>query len=216
MTVVVTTLGFDVTHAVFTIVNYKPVEFVALLSLVNGELDPRSSVAFSNLEQIAKAIGAKVVEKVEVEILDPVRAVNKIRSVLESKTREYPLVLDLGGGLRLLVVETLIAYFSLPSELRRNSRLLLYIEATDKPVEITSADLRRMMFKKPAALSETEKVILSVMEEHHEYTLDQIYRAIKQKGVSCSRQNVHKVLKKLMKEGYIIKPARNKYVKITV
>lgn len=213
MTVVVATLGFDVTHAVFTIVNFKPIEFVALMGLVNGSLDPRSSIAFSYLEQVARASGAKV-EKVEVEVLDPRIAVNKIKSVLESKARKSSLVLDLGGGLRLLVVETLIAYFSLPSELRRNSRLLLYIEATNKAVEIKFEDIRKMMLKKPAVLSEIEELVLSVMEEQREHTLDQIYRAIKQKGLSRSKQSIYKVLKKLEKDGFIVKSARGKYVKV--
>ncbi|MEM1639444.1 MAG: hypothetical protein QXM43_02445 [Desulfurococcaceae archaeon] len=214
MSVVVATLGFDVTHAVFTIANFKPVEFVALMGLVNGSLDPRSSIAFSYLEQVARASGA-IVEKVEVEVLNPHLAVNKIRSVLESKARKFPLVLDLGGGLRLLIVETLIAYFSISSELRRNSRLLLYIEATNKAVEMTSTDLRKMMLKKPTVLSEIEEAVLSAMEEQREYTLDQIYRAIKQRGFSRSKQSIYKTLKKLEKEGFIIKPDRGKYVKIT-
>ncbi|MEM1720295.1 MAG: hypothetical protein QW496_05565 [Desulfurococcaceae archaeon] len=214
MTVVVTTLGFDVTHAVFTIVKYKPVEFVALMALVKGSLDPRSSIAFSYLEQIAKATGAKIVEKVEIEVSNPILAVNQIRGVLKSKAERFPLVLDLGGGLRLLVVETMIAYFSLPGELKKNSRLLLYIEATNEAVEITPADLRKMMLKKPVVLSDIEEAVLSVMEEQREYTLGQIYRAIKQKGLFRSKQSIYKILQKLEKDGFITKLSRGRYMKI--
>lgn len=212
MTVAVVTLGFDVTHAVFTITRYKPLRVIVLLARVRGRIDPRTSVAYSSLEQLVGAMGA-VIERVEVEVSNPVIAVEQIRRVLEKVARTSPLVLDLGGGLRLLVLEAFIAYYSLPSELKENSRVVIYLEATNESVEIASYELKKMMLKKPATVSSREELVLSAMEPLREYTLDQIYREVSARGFKTTKQNLVKVLKKLESNGLLVKTGRGKYMK---
>lgn len=211
--IAIISLGFDVTHAVFTVTKYRPSKIIVLLALVKGKLDPRTSLAYSSLEQVASAMNAKI-EKVEIEVFNPFMAVNKVRSVLESAARTAPLLLDLGGGLRLLVIETLLAYFSLPGDLRENSKIVVYVEGTNETVELTPIELKRLLLRRPRVLSEIEEIVLKVMEEHQEYTLEQIYRGVKLQGFSRSKQYVLKVLRKLEKEGFVVRTGRGKYVKI--
>lgn len=213
MTTAIVILGFDVTHAIFTLTNFRPSKVIVLLALVNGRLDPRSSAAYSALEQIASASDIQI-ERLEVEVTEPFTAITRLKTLIESIMARSPLIIDLGGGLRILVVETLLAYLSTPSDKWENTRLILYIEGTNTYKELTPADIMQILRGRRRVLSHIEKVILNSMNELEEYSLDRIYREAVLKGLDVSRQYIHKVLRKLVKEGYIFKVARGRYIKL--
>ncbi|MEM4677500.1 MAG: hypothetical protein QXY55_06385 [Candidatus Korarchaeota archaeon] len=213
MTTAIVILGFDVTHAIFTLTNFRPSKVIVLLALVNGRLDPRSSAAYSALEQIASASDIQI-ERLEVEVTELFTAITRLKTLIESIMARSNLVIDLGGGLRILVVETLLAYLSTPSDKWENTRLILYIEGTNTYKELTPADIMQILRGRRRVLSHIEKVILNSMNELEEYSLDRIYREAVLKGLDVSRQYIHKVLRKLVKEGYIFKVARGRYIKL--
>ncbi|MEM1774648.1 MAG: hypothetical protein QXO93_06045 [Acidilobaceae archaeon] len=213
MTTAIVILGFDVTHAIFTLTNFRPSRVIVLLALVNGRLDPRSSAAYSALEQIASASDIQI-ERLEVEVTEPFTAITRLKTLIESIMARSNLVIDLGGGLRILVVETLLAYLSTPSDKWENTRLIVYIEGTNTYKELTPADIMQILRGRRRVLSHIEKVILNSMNELEEYSLDRIYREAVLKGLDVSRQYIHKVLRKLVKEGYIFKVARGRYIKL--
>lgn len=213
MTTAIVILGFDVTHAIFTLTNFRPSKVIVLLALVNGRLDPRSSAAYSALEQIASASDIQI-ERLEVEVTEPFTAITRLKTLIESIMARSNLVIDLGGGLRILVVETLLAYLSTPSDKWENTRLIVYIEGTNTYKELTPADIMQILRGRRRVLSHIEKVILNSMNELEEYSLDRIYREAVLKGLDVSRQYIHKVLRKLVKEGYIFKVARGRYIKL--
>lgn len=213
MTTAIVILGFDVTHAIFTLTNFRPSRVIVLLALVNGRLDPRSSAAYSALEQIASASDIQI-ERLEVEVTEPLTTITRLKTLIESIMARSNLVIDLGGGLRILVVETLLAYLSTPSDKWENTRLIVYIEGTNTYKELTPADIMQILRGRRRVLSHIEKVILNSMNELEEYSLDRIYREAVLKGLDVSRQYIHKVLRKLVKEGYIFKVARGRYIKL--
>lgn len=213
MTTAIVILGFDVTHAIFTLTNFRPSKVIVLLALVNGRLDPRSSAAYSAIEQIASASDIQI-ERLEVEVTEPFTAITRLKTLIESIMARSNLVIDLGGGLRILVVETLLAYLSTPSDKWENTRLIVYIEGTNTYKELTPADIMQILRGRRRVLSHIEKVILNSMNELEEYSLDRIYREAVLMGLDVSRQYIHKVLRKLVKEGYIFKVARGRYIKL--
>lgn len=213
MTTAIVTLGFDVTHAVFTLTSFRPSRIIVVLGLINGRLDPRSSTAYSALEQIAIASGVQV-ERFEVEVTEPLATVMKLRSLMETIATDSPLVIDLGGGLRILVAETLLAYLALPSDRKETTRLILYIEGTNSYKEILPADIKLMLRGRGRVLSDIERTILDSMNELEEYTLGRIHKILVAEGLNVSRQYVHKILRRLVDEGYLFKVSRGKYVKL--
>lgn len=212
MSIAIIVLGFDITHAVLTLTSYKPSRVVVILALVNGRLDPRSSIAFSSLEQVATSMRIAI-ERLEVEVVDPLKAVEKLRNVMEDLAKKSPIIIDLGGGLRLLVIETFLAYLSLPSTLRSNSKVVVYIEGTNEARELTPEDLKRILTRKTYPLTYIEESILQFMEEAKEYTLRDIHIAVRNMGFNVSKQYIHKVLKKLVERGLISHVRRGRYIK---
>ncbi|MEM2076390.1 MAG: hypothetical protein QXV03_01790 [Sulfolobales archaeon] len=217
MVSVVLVLGFDITHAVITLVSFRPRTVTAVTALVDGRIDQRSLVAYNSLEQVALALGARC-ERVDVEVLRFSDAVEALRSVLlRHAGSETSVVLDLGGGLRMLVVEALTALLSLPRSLRRYFKVLLYIEGQNRSVELSSDDIAQELMRGKevlwSKLSYLERAILENMEYSTPYTLGQIHQVVAQLGETVSKQNLVRILNKLVKRGYLERVRRGVYVK---
>lgn len=213
----VVVLGFDITHAVTTLVNYKPREVGVITALVDGKLDHRSLVAYNSFEQTALALGIKC-RRVEVEVLRFSDAVEAVRNVLIGyATSEPSVVLDLGGGLRALVVEVLMAFLSLPQSLRRYYKVLLYVEGQNRYVELSSNDFVHELTRGKevfwSRLSYLERVIMDKMEYNTPYTLNQLHETIKEAGEGVTKQNLVRILNKLIKKDYIERVKRGVYIR---
>ncbi|MEM1644213.1 MAG: helix-turn-helix domain-containing protein [Desulfurococcaceae archaeon] len=200
-------LGFDITHAVTTLVNFKPREVSVITASIDGGLDHRSLVAYNSFEQTAMALGVKC-DRVVVEVLKFSNAIDVIRSIMiRYVSSESNVILDLGGGLRMLIVEALTALLSLPQSLRRYFKVLLYIEGQNKYIELSSDDIISELTKGKeifwSKLNYLERVILEKMEYNTPYRLNQIHEIIKQTGESITKQNLVRILNKLIKKDYI-------------
>lgn len=213
-------LGFDITHAVTTLVNFRPREVSVITALVDGRLDNRSLVAYNSFEQTAVALGV-MCRRVDVEVLRFSEAVEDVRNVMIRHAGSEPnVILDLGGGLRMLVVEALTALLSLPQSLRKYFKVLLYVEGQNRYVELSSDDFvyelargREVVWSK---LSYLEKAILERMEYNTTYTLSQIHEMIRQLGENVTKQNLVRILNKLIKKDYVERVRKGVYMRRTV
>ncbi|MEM0297598.1 MAG: hypothetical protein QXU35_07530 [Zestosphaera sp.] len=213
----VVVLGFDITHAVTTLVNFRPKEVSVITALIDGRLDHRSLVAYNSFGQTALALGIKC-RRVDVEVLRFSEAVDAIRSVLiEYASSEPNIILDLSGGLRMLVVETLTALLSLPQSLRKYFKVLLYVEGQNKHVELSSDDFLHELARGKevlwSKLNYLERVILEKMEYNTPYSLNQIHEILKQSGEDITKQNLVRILNKLIKKDYIERIRKGIYVR---
>lgn len=207
-------LGFDISHAVMTVLNFKPSHVAAVLASVNGTVDPRALLAYSSLEQLA-ATARLDLRKVEVEVTEVEGAVEKLQQAMVELIRlGVPLVVDVGGGMRILVVEALLALLSLPRELRDLVKLVVYLEGRGSHLELNHAELLRVLRSPRAAgagLSYLEREILRILEESPGASLGEIHERLTRAGVATSKQNVHRVLKRLVERGHAVKLGRGIY-----
>lgn len=206
-------LGFDVTHAVLTLTQYRPAKVIALLAAVNGSIDPRTSIAYSSLEQVAKAMRIDIA-KVEVEVTRIAEAVQKVRNTIVELAKIPPVIIDVGGGMRILLLETILAYLSLHDSVRNYIKVVMYLEGTDKSFELTSNDIKNLISRPAVTLSAIERLILKTMVSGQEYKLSEIHVALQKQGINVTKQYVLKVVKKLVTKGIISQRARGYYIKI--
>lgn len=213
MTTVLTLLGFDVMHVLLTLTSYNPSKVVALISRINGTVDRRSLVAYSLIGQVATSTGIEI-SRYEIDVKQYDKAVVEIKELIKELITKPPLIIDLSGGMRLLVVETLLAYISLPDEDKKNIRLVIFMEGTNQNIELHYDAVREILLgKKSIVLTDIKRKILDSMEYAREYSLSEVHRIVKEQGFNVTKQYVHKVLKDLVSEGLIIRTDRGRYVK---
>jgi len=204
-------LGFDITHAVLTLSNYKPSRAVAVVAMVDGRIDPRASIAYSSFSQVAVAMGVNI-SRIEIEVSDIYGAVAKLRGVMKELSTDLPLVIDLGGGMRILVIEALLAYFSLPDNIRKRIKLVVYFEGTNRSVELSAEDIVEIMIPKRIALKPVEKEILEILESGT-YSLSELYTKLRQRGYTFTKQYLHKILQNLIEQDLVERVSRGYYTK---
>jgi len=108
-------LGFDITHAVLTLTNFKPSKVVVALALVDRRADPRALTAYSSLSQVANAMGVEI-GRLEVDVTNIRNAVDTLRRAVVELATFPPVIVDVGGGMRILVLEVFLADLSLPMD----------------------------------------------------------------------------------------------------
>ena len=204
-------LGFDITHAVITLSSYKPSKAVAVVATVDGRMDPRASIAYSSFSQAAIAMGVDV-SKIEIEVSDIHSAVAKLRNTLKELSANPPLFVDLGGGMRVLVIETLLAYLSLPNDVRKRIRLIIYFEGTNRSMELSSENLIEITMPKRVVLKPIEKEILEILESGT-YSLNELHTKLQQRGYRFTKQYIHKILQNLIKQDLVERVSRGCYTK---
>lgn len=204
-------LGFDITHAVLTLSNYKPSRVVAVVAMVDGRIDPRTSIAYSSFSQVAVAMGVDI-SKIEIEVSDIYGAVAKLRGVMKELSTDLPLIIDLGGGMRVLLIETLLAYFSLPNSIRKSIKLVVYFEGTNRSVELSAEDISEIMAPKRVVLKPVEKEILEILESGT-YSLSELYTKLRQRGYTFTKQYLHKILQNLIEQDLVERVSRGYYTK---
>lgn len=208
MYTLVTTLGFDISHTllVLTKSSVKPVKIVALVGNIRGEVDQRAETAYTMLKQFANMISVNV-ERVDIDVTDIPLAIEKIIKILEENA---PVTLDLSGGLRLLVLETYIAYTLTDPIIASSTTIYIALEGRN---EITNIDVntikKRIVLSK--RLDETTNKILEYIKEKGTVTPKEIIDEINKSGYKITKQKLSKILKKLLKMGYIDKIERGKY-----
>ncbi|NPA97430.1 MAG: CRISPR locus-related DNA-binding protein [Crenarchaeota archaeon] len=130
MTAIVATLGFDERHIVRSIlrIGFGGVKRVILL-VPTGGIDERTQRAFDEVKKLASMAGVNDVSLMEVPIESFNDAVADIRRVVYDCVQKYGrAVVSLGGGMRALVVETLIAVFTLPPNEKKKVDIVVDLE----------------------------------------------------------------------------------------
>jgi len=206
-------LGFDVTHAVKTLVDFKPRRACIVIGSINGVIDPRSLNAFVPLAQIATAMNISI-ERLDVEVLRFREAVERIEEKLLELATTPPIYVDLGGGLRLLVLETFLAVQRVWRKSRVSTHTIIYVEGSDRRIEISADELENILFGGvEVELPDIYQKVLSVLSVGHEMRLAEIHRRLAEQGVKISKQYLSAILRKLEEMGFVKHVARGRYVK---
>jgi CRISPR locus-related DNA-binding protein len=211
-------LGFDVGHAVASLLNFKPSALVVAVASVDGSIDPRAAAAYSHLEQLALMARTRCT-RLDVEVLNVEGAVEALRETLTKLAGEgVPVVVDVGGGMRLLVLEALLAVLSLPNWLRDVVKVVAYLEGTTRYVELDYGRVSRIVKTlrlqgRGEELTYVDRKVLEVLERRGRASLQQIYEELVKQGISTSKQNVSRILNKLRNKGYVRKIERGVYAR---
>ncbi len=134
--ILIVTLGFDEKFALRAIMRRGIKEGDKLLALLPQKGDPRGEKAFLTLKQTLLNMLPKLeVEKAEINIQDPYGAISNLRKVLKSLSlKGEELILNISGGQRLLIIETLAAALSL-----NLGNLKLELETEDSSLYFTTS-----------------------------------------------------------------------------
>jgi len=212
-------LGFDIGHAVLSILNFKPSVITIVVATINGSPDPRTVATYSSLEQLA-ALSRIRSNRLDIEISNINRSVGVIGEELMRLAQEsVPVIVDIGGGMRLLVLETLLAILSLPKWLQDLVKVVAYFEGTNRYVELDYKDLMKIIRayklhrESAEELTYIDKKILEILDKKRKASLKEIHEELIRQGITTSKQNVNRILTKLEDKGYIRKIERGIYVK---
>lgn len=217
-TALITLLGFDITHAVIAYSAFNPQEAVCVLASVNGAVDPRSEIAFSSFFNVVKLRNANVnVFKVVVEVTNIQRTIDELYEQIKSHVSKYrQVILDLGGGLRLLVIETLLALLRLKSSERRSIKTIVFIEGRNEYIELPDVSILTLQVGELEKVSEKGRALLKLMEPQREYKLSELHEILERAlGQRLSKVTVYKIVKELEDVGLVIRVRRGIYVKVT-
>ncbi len=160
--VLVATIGFDERPVIRAILRHG-LGFNEILLLKPREPDdPRSRRVVENIRELVDKTGANIPLTVgEVDITDFYRAVGEIKSWLADTISRHrgDIVLLLGGGMRSLVLETLVAAIQLSNELLVNGVLEVDIEGSTSYVSARIEDLI------PVTITPQEKRVLEELDK---------------------------------------------------
>ena len=211
-------LGFDVGHAVASLLNFRPSVLLAAVAVVDGSVDPRAAAAYSHLEQLAIMARAKC-GRLDVDVLDVEKAVKTLRDALIGLAREgVPVIVDVGGGMRLLVLETLLAILSARKWLQDLLKVVAYVEGTTRYIELDYNRILRIVKtyrtqEEGGELTYVDRAVLEVLERRGTATLRQVHEELVKQGITTSKQNVSRILSKLEDKGYVRRVGRGLYAK---
>ena len=205
---IITTLGFDISHTLLVITrsSVRPSKIIALVGSIKGEIDQRAESAFTMLKQFASMINVDI-ERVDIEVTEVDKAIEKILSVLENN---LPAILDIGGGLRLLVIETYTAYMLLSPSKIDNITLYIALEGRNQLINIDIKTIKKKLTTSKM-LSDMQKTILKIIEEKEVITPKEILDKLTKNGIKITKQQLSKTLTKLINIGLIEKIERGKY-----
>jgi CRISPR locus-related DNA-binding protein len=206
--ILITTLGFDISHTllVLTKTGLKPSKIIAIVGMIRNEIDQRAEAAFTMLKQFANMIGINI-ERIDIEVTEIENAIERILNILDENT---PAILDISGGLRLLVLETYIAYQLLNPQKRNNISLYIALEGRNEVLNIDFEKIRKKLVT-TRRLNETYKEILKIIEEKGFATPKEILEELNKKGTPITKQKLSKILTKLVTLGLIEKEGRGRY-----
>ncbi|MCL7390347.1 MAG: hypothetical protein LZ173_10540 [Thaumarchaeota archaeon] len=217
-TALITLLGFDVTHAVIAFSTFNPQKVVCILASVGGVVDARTEIAFSSFFNVAKLKNVNAdISKLIIEVLDIPVAINNIYTLIKDLVNKYQqVVVDVGGGLRLLVIETVMALLRLRPEERRKVKAVVFIEGRNEYRELP--DMASLIWEETRLLrlSNKAKILLAHMDPQREYKLSELQEILeKALNQSISKTSIYRIVKELEETGLIIKIERGKYKKMT-
>jgi len=133
--VVLLTLGFEEKFAVRALVR-RGLEVGDLVVLITGPIIDKVAKAINYVREFLKYFEGVDIEVFEVtEVHKFTQAVPKIKELVKELLSKYDLVIvNLSGGMRVLIIEVLIAIMLLPKELK--SRVIIELDTEDSKATV--------------------------------------------------------------------------------
>jgi len=194
----ISTLGFEEAFPIRFLMRNSPSKGDVILIVMPYSRDERSARAYFELSKFASNYLQEVkLEKVEVPVANVYQSIMMISSKIKSLNATEAVV-NLSGGMRLLVIETLVAV-----------KMVLSNKAK---IELELEDRREVVAMTPSILD------LKIPTQQHV----KILKAMKELGVSVSitniarllkapRSSIYKELKRMEKEGLVTKDESGRF-----
>ncbi|MCX8170336.1 MAG: CRISPR-associated CARF protein Csa3 [Candidatus Methanomethyliaceae archaeon] len=200
MPYLIAVLGFDERHVIKSLLRlgFKNVKKVYLI-VPSARTTKQSEDAVKRIREVAELAGVSVVEVFDVDPLNFEESVNRIRRLLMSLCAGgEEITISLGGGMRALVIEALIAALLIPRELSSGVKVVSDLETGEGFVEIRIADLLMI-----SELKFDELLILSYLLKKNVVGPTEINR-----DLNIPKTTAWKILSKLSNKGLLIKYGR--------
>lgn len=200
MPYLIAALGFDERHVIKSLLRlgFKNVRGVYLI-VPSSRTTKQSEDAIKRIREVAELAGVSVVEVFDVDPLEFEESVTKIRKLLMNLCAGGDeITISLGGGMRALVIETLIAALLVPRELSRGIKIVSDLETGEGFIEVQASDL--MMI---SGLKADELLILSYILKKKVIGPTEISR-----DLNIPKTTAWKILNKLSSKGLLIKHGR--------
>ncbi len=196
VTAIIATLGFDERHIVRSIlrIGFGGVKKILLL-VPRGGIEEKTTKAFDQVKSLASIAGVDDVSMVEIPVERFDDAVAEIRRLAYECVSKYSRVfVSLGGGMRALVVETLIAIFTLPPSEKRKIDIVVDLETGKDSVKFPAwipLELR---------LSDVESRVLEYVVSKGSANLADVATEL-----NIARSTAWKALERLVDAGFLTK-----------
>lgn len=168
-------LGFDERHVIRSLLRlgFKNVDVIYLV-VPSGRITKQTEEAIKRITEVAKLANVSDVKVFEVDPLGFGSAVAKLRKlIMDLCSGGKDLVISLGGGMRVLIVETLVASLLVPKELSSHILIVVDLESGEGYIEVNISNiltiselkldelqvLKYLLTKAPAGPTEISKTL---------------------------------------------------------
>jgi len=204
MVYVIAPLGFDAKPIIKAMMDlgFADLKEVYLI-LPKEEKDQRVETALSEVQKIAQLGGLKELKKVEVEYNDFFQAILSIRKLIDSiSISGEKIIVSLGGGMRVLDIEVLIACLIAADFQRKRLEVFIYPESGEGTrVSFTVQDVVTI-----SDLYQAEFELLNVIKEMRYGSITSISEKLK-----IPKSTAWKRINKLVEMG-LVREEKRKYV----
>ena len=200
MPYLVAVLGFDERHVIKSIlrVGFKNVIGIYLI-VPMGRITKQTEDAIKRIKEIAGMAGVNQVEVYEIDPLHFEESVAKLRSLLMKLCAGgEEVIVSLGGGIRAMVIESIIAATLLPQNMRKYVKIVSDLETGEGYIELVLADILLIN-----ELRYEELLLIKYLKERGRVGPTDINR-----NLSIPKTTAWKLLNKLASRGVIEKEGR--------
>ncbi len=206
MVSIVAAMGFDWRHVVRSILRIGFKECTSIHLLLPPWSDERAEAGIKEVEKIALAAGLSK-EKIHTHRLD-VRnyqeTIMQLAKMYVDLMSEGGVLLSLGGGMRILVVEALAAALMLgEKDWRKHVRIVVDLEGREESVEFSAEDLASLSLKPPNA---RELEAIKIALDSGTVTPKKLSEILE-----IPRSTAHAILGEALRKGYLEKIGWGKY-----
>jgi len=204
MTYIIAPLGFDIRPVIRAMMDSGFANLKEVYLIVpKGEKDQRVETALSEVKKVAQLGGLNELKKVEVDYSDFFQAILSIRKLIDSiSISGEKIIVSLGGGMRVLVTEVLIACIIANEAQRKMLEVFIYPESGEGTrVSFVVQDVITI-----SNLHEEEFRLLNVIKEMRYGSITSISEKLK-----IPKSTAWKRINKLVEMG-LVREERRKYV----
>jgi len=198
----VATIGFTERYPLRAIISTGITAGDKILLITAEPIENQTRDAISKIEEFKRNYIEKDAGKVKLEVLtvDPLQvadAVLKIKQKILLESENYDkIVVNLSGGMRALIIETLMAVLLLKKE----AQIFIELENFKGVIELNNNELKNLLGKEITGL---EREILELLVKEDLRLADIVKKLAKPKST------IYKALKKLEKYGIVIRVAKS-------